>query len=373
MSKSSNKPKKKIKIGLGLRSNKNTGLLEKNFYREEVKENTKEQELEKTKKNEPMLLLLSAPSINNKYYKKHHQEIVNFQLSYIHKVVENGTDEIRILVNQNTRKCYQGKIDDSLIIDFEMYDIWMRDFTTVNPENPVQFVYSSASMSKKESKKTQRIFDQFDQEYQIKRKKSNYILDGGNIVYNYSGKLVTTTRFLKDNNLQFEEAKEILKALFQADHVAIIEPDDGALAHADGMVAWIENDVLLVNNYSKLDREFHKRVLQELQDSFTDITIITVPVIFDETIVDNKKKICSAYGINLNLVSTYTTLYVPIYGEEYEEEVLQIIRNSTHKNVITINSKLISLLGGSVRCLTWQLSLSNSTNILNSIKTKTKK
>ncbi|MGD1838366.1 MAG: agmatine deiminase family protein [Nitrososphaeraceae archaeon] len=277
------------------------------------------------------------------------------------KIIQHNTDNICILVDSDTKNYYEKRLPSETLITEEMYDIWIRDFATINPENPVQFIYTNASMSKIDSIKTQEKFLNFAKKYSIKMEKISYIIDGGNIVDNYDGKIITTTRFLEDNSLQYNEGKKILKELLKANEVAIIEPDDDILAHADGMVAWIDKNVLAVNDYSKLDSEFHSIVINELQNSFPNKKIVTVPVSFDKKDgIDKTKGIGSACGINLNLVSTYTTLYVPVFGNDYENQALEIIKNNTSKEIIKIDAKNICIFGGSVRCTTWQISEINA-------------
>ncbi|MGD1834775.1 MAG: agmatine deiminase family protein [Nitrososphaeraceae archaeon] len=308
-----------------------------------------------------MYLILAAPSIHDKYYKNYFNEIVNFQVEYAKKIIQHNTDNIRILVDSDTKNYYEERLPSETLITEEMYDIWIRDFATINPENPVQFIYTNASMSKIDSIKTQEKFLNFAKKYSIKIEKISYIIDGGNIVDNYDGKIITTTRFLEDNSLQYNEGKKILKELLKANEVAIIEPDDDILAHADGMVAWIDKNVLAVNDYSKLDSEFHSIVINELQNSFPNTKIVTVPVSFDKKDeIDQTKGIGSACGINLNLVSTYTTLYVPVFGNDYENQALEIIKNNTSKEIIKIDAKNICIFGGSVRCTTWQITEINA-------------
>lgn len=154
-----------------------------------------------------MYLILAAPSIHDKYYKNYFNEIVN--LSWIcKKIIQHNTDNICILVDSDTKNYYEKRLPSETLITEEMYDIWIRDFATINPENPVQFIYTNASMSKIDSIKTQEKFLNFAKKYSIKMEKISYIIDGGNIVDNYDGKIITTTRFLEDNSLQYNEGKK---------------------------------------------------------------------------------------------------------------------------------------------------------------------
>jgi len=234
-----------------------------------------------------------------------------------------------------------------------MLDIWMRDFTLVNPASPVQFTYTDASMSAAEAVATQQTFADYADAQNIQRSNTTLIIDGGNIVDDYSGRIITTTRFLEDNGLSMAEGKQQLRDVLGATDVAILEPDDEALAHSDGMVAWIDDKVLAVNDYSATDPEFHEIVMDELRASFSDVTFVMLPVVFDEQ-SGADPGIGSACGVNINLVYTPTTLYVPTFDTPNDAAALQVIRDNTSKQVVEIPSSGVCKFGGSARCTVWQ-------------------
>ena len=208
-----------------------------------------------------MLLVLSAPSVHDPYYTEAFDEIITFQIAYAKQIMNR--DNVVVIVDTDTEQFIRTELPDDVILVEDVYDIWIRDFTTVNPIDPVQFKYTWASMTQQESEEVQGSFNDFANAYQIQRVTTTLLIDGGNIVDNYNGKLITTTRFLEDNNLTIEDGKTALKNLLGATQVAIIEPDEEVLAHSDGMVSWIDDNVLLVNDYSD-DTGFRDAVLTEL-------------------------------------------------------------------------------------------------------------
>lgn len=312
-----------------------------------------------------MLLVLSAPSIHDEYYKPAFQKIVDFQIDYVNNIL--GKDNVIIIVDKDTKRFYENKVPNDILLVDELYDIWMRDFTTVNPNNPVQFTYTWVSMTKSKSVEVQNSFQKFANTLGVERQKSDLLMDGGNIVDNYNGKVITTTRFLKDNKLDITQGKEKLKELLNAKEVAILEPDEDKLAHADGMVAWIDDNTLLVNDYSK-DMEYKNLVMKELKESFPDTKIIEVPVLFQENKPGQWDGFNSSCGVNLNLVLTKNNLYVPIFGMANDEKVLEIIKANTSKKVIPIEAEKVCPMGGSVRCLTWQTTGRNAEKLINAAK-----
>ncbi len=314
-----------------------------------------------------MLLVLNAPSVNDPYYAKAHQQIIDFQIAYALKIM--GKDNVVVLTDSATRPFFTDKLPEDVLLTRTLGDIWMRDFTTVNPESPVQFTYTWASMPKRQSREVQGSFEAFSDQLGVQRDRCPYLLDGGNLVDNYTGSIVTTTRFLEDNGLRKAEGIQELKRWLNASEVAILEPDDAVLAHADGMVAWVDEEVLLVNDYAS-DAAFRKLVMKELQSALPNAQLVPVSVAFDASPNLKWPGFESACGINLNLVMTHHYLYVPVFGKPHEQKALQTIRENTSKTVVEVDARNVCGMGGSVRCLTWQVVGKNAKKIIQAARTE---
>lgn len=308
-----------------------------------------------------MLLVLSAPSIHDDYYAEAFDQIVQFQIDYTNRII--GKDNVVLIVDADTKHFFKNELPADAILVADVFDIWMRDFTTVNPLNPVQFRYTSASMTQQESQEVQGSFNDFANGLSVQRATTQLLIDGGNIVDNYNGKVITTTRFLEDNNLTMEQGKTELQNLLGATEVAIIEPDEDVLAHSDGMVSWIDDNVLLVNDYSE-DAGFRDTVMAELQQSFPNSTILEVPVDYATNAPGVWEGFESACGVNLNATVTHKYIYVPTFGMAHEAEALQTIRANTSKTVVEVDAQNVCPMGGSVRCLTWQLAGGNAEKLI---------
>lgn len=306
-----------------------------------------------------MLLVLTAPSVDDPVYRREFNDIVDFHVAYA--AAARKRDNLVILVNQQNKRYYEGRVPADMLLEADVYDIWMRDFTTVNPENPVQFRYTWASMTQAESQQVQNSFAQFADRNAIERSQTSLLLDGGNIVDNYAGRVVTTTRFMTDNGLTKAAAKEELMRLLGAREVAIIPSDDPVLAHADGMLMWTDDNTLLVNDYSDMP-ELRRKIMDELNQSFPGVRIVEVPVVFDDAGGDGN--IGSACGIHLNATATWENIYVPVFNAGHDQQAVDLIRQNTRKHVITIDARGVCQMGGSVRCLTWQLAGANARRLI---------
>lgn len=311
--------------------------------------------------DDKMLLVLSAPSIHDPYYKPAFQRIVDFQINYAQSIL--GNDNVVILVDEDTKPYFTGKVPEDILLVDDVRDIWMRDFTTVNPIKPVQFIYTWASMSEKQSKAVQKSFSRFAGRYQIQRAKTDLMIDGGNLVDDYAGRVITTTRFMEDNELSYDEAKQELKMVLGAKEVAILEPDEEVLAHSDGMVSWIDKNTLLVNDYSKTP-SFRTTVMDELKTSFPSAKIVEVPVEYKTNPKGQWDGFESACGVNLNATVTHNNIYVPTFNMPHDQKALSIIKQNTSKKVIPINAESVCPMGGSVRCLTWQVAGENAGKLI---------
>ncbi len=305
-----------------------------------------------------MTLVLSVPSVNNDYYQDVHQQIVDFHIAYAKAVMHH--DNIVVVADAATMPLLEGQLPNDILLEENIDDIWMRDFTTVIPSNPIQFNYRPSYFENmSDATFIQNQFRQFSNRYNVQYRTTNLILDGGNIVDNNNNMAITTTRFLEDNNLTHDQGVAALQNELQLDYVAIIPYDDAVMGHADGMVMFADDNTVLVNIY---DEPFRTKVLDSLANQLPeDITIVEVPAEFDNSIWD---VFASACGVNLNSVVTHNHIYTPVFDNNTDNQAINIIQQNTSKTVHTIPAKNVCFMGGSVRCLAWQIEGENARKII---------
>ncbi len=104
------------------------------------------------------------------------------------------------------------------------------------------------------------------------------------------------------------------------------------------------------------------KVLNSLNKNLTEVKIIEITGNgYEDNYFDSYASAC---GIYVNSLVTKNYIYVPIFNNEYDDEALKIIKNNTDKNVIAVDAKKIAFLGGSVRCLSWQLTGENANKLI---------
>ncbi len=304
--------------------------------------------------DERMLLVLSAPSVHEEYYAEVLDQIIAFDIAYAQAVM--GHDNIIILADEDTLPYLQDELPDDILLEVEVADIWMRDFTTVIPAQMVQFSYNPSYLERSASRYIQASFSRFAANHGLEFQESDLILDGGNVVDNNLDKIIVTERILEDNpDWTEEEIREELKYLLEIDHVAIIPQEEGEpMGHADGIVMFISEDTVAINTYGE---PFRTHVISALESDLPGVEIVEIEADYS---LEIWKDFVSACGINLNSTVTDHFIYMPVFGNANDEKSIAAIEALTDKEIIPINAEGVCFMGGSVRCLSWQVTGENA-------------
>jgi agmatine/peptidylarginine deiminase len=149
----------------------------------------------------------------------------------------NGKDEVVILADADTLPSFKGKVPSGILIEANIDDIWIRDFSSAVPSKQVKFKFSPGYRDPSDAKTYENSFEGWFLKNGLEyHAKSNIILDGGNVVENVAGtRIVVTDRILRNNpQLTKSDAKNKLKQLLGVNEVAIIpEAPNHTTGHSD--------------------------------------------------------------------------------------------------------------------------------------------
>jgi agmatine/peptidylarginine deiminase len=310
------------------------------------------------------LIVLAAPPASDRYYQSLRQEILDFQIAYANRIL--GRDNVVILGDRKTLRELAKDLPEDLLLEAPMRDIWMRDFTTVIPERPVLFRYSAAAQGGKSADAdwVQDGFARFAKRAGLTFRRSPWILDGGNVVDNGTDQAIVTDRFLSDNHLDKDQAVAILREQLGVARVAILPADpEDRLAHADGMAMFIASNTVALTRYGG---KFQQAIRKELRRAFPGVKLIELETSFDTQAFD--PGFGSAKGIYVNATVTDCAIYLPIYGMETDAQALAQIRARTDREVVPVDAAQIGPMGGSVRCLSWQVKGDNARRLIESAR-----
>ena len=296
---------------------------------------------------ESEVIVIIAPSVNDDYYAPVFEQVIAYDVAFVNTVRQYTN--VVLVADSATMPHVQGKVPEGNLIEATVNDIWPRDFGPASPNQPVKFRYRPQYLDTSTASWIENSFNKWTASLSLNLTSSNLILDGGNFVHNGADKAIITTRVFADNaELSREEVDQQLRELTGMATIAYI-PEEAldTTGHADGMVMWVDSDILLVNEF---DEPFRSQVLTPLQAAFPNVTMIEIPV--DYTYGEWQGFI-SACGLHVNSLVTDRHIFLPIYGQSNDIVVQSLIEAQTDKTVVPINAESVCFMGGAVRCLTW--------------------
>jgi agmatine/peptidylarginine deiminase len=178
------------------------------------------------------------------------------------------------------------------------------------------------------------------------------IFDGGNYVRCGEKVLVTDKIFMENPQWRPLRLIERMEEAFQAEVILLPWDMEDECAHADGMVAWLGSNRILMNNYRQLekgkDKPFTKRVMKILETHF-DITELSYDC-----------KIHPDSWCYLNYLETDNGIILPALSETMDCEndlaALELFMALfPQKEVVQVFAAPLIKKGGAIHCITWTL------------------
>jgi len=242
----------------------------------------------------------------------------------------------------------------------ETNDIWCRDFfpIQVGRNKFVQFALTKDYYSKKK-KQLQTDPAPICQMLGIKTITPSFnglpiYLDGGNVIRKFN-KVIITDKIFKDNKIPPVKLVEILNDFLEVDKVILIPKEPGEdSGHSDGMVRFINQNTVLINDYSGVDtnHRFVNKLHRTLKES--GLTVIEVPYKPQEGRINGLQP---STGIYVNYLQIDNMIFLPTFDDPVTDDhaiaVFESIFGSG--NIIPVPSKELSLMGGVLNCCSWEI------------------
>ncbi len=244
-------------------------------------------------------------------------------------------------------------------VEFEILnntnDIWCRDYMPIqiNEDKFIQFTYDPDYLKGK-WRKTISESNIITESIGIKTIKTKIKIDGGNVVKSAT-KAILTDKIFKDNpDYKTKESliQEIQK-LLEVEQIIIIpkQPDD-FYGHSDGMLRFVDEDSVLINDYSTESKSFQKAFHTAIEKS--NLNALEIPyVTSDERNADGD---FTAKGIYINYLQIGDLIVLPFFGIKEDELALKKFSEVfPNHRIETINSNPIALEGGILNCISWNI------------------
>ncbi|OFY87593.1 MAG: hypothetical protein A3K10_03280 [Bacteroidetes bacterium RIFCSPLOWO2_12_FULL_31_6] len=234
-------------------------------------------------------------------------------------------------------------------------DIWCRDYMPIQIGKDEFVLFNYFPSYLKGASKLRTNNKKVCEKHGINYTFSQIILDGGNVV-RHNDKAILTDRIFAENKTKIGDSSLLnkLEKLLKSEIIIIPTEEVDVVGHADGMVRFIDNKTVLVNDYSKTDSQ--KSFQEKLYSALVSINleIVFTPYFPDENwFSKNKYDIAPATGVYMNFLQVGETIFLPQFSIPQDKTAVTFFLN--YFNVITIDCKELAKHGGLLNCISWEI------------------
>ena len=224
-------------------------------------------------------------------------------------------------------------------------DIWARDYMPAYSNGHyVSYVYNPDYLQNEKNKKyitdnVEEVFD-FSNDSVTKTK---LVIDGGNVIMCGDKVIMTDKIFVENSGFSKEEVVAEIERAFSAKLVVIPWDKEEEFGHADGMVRFVSDNHVLINQYKDIDPEFRQKLIDALSPYFSEISEL-----------EYGKASSSQSWAHINYLQVDNYIFVPQLGIMTDKLALeQISKVFPTSKVVPVEVKGIVKNGGALNCVSW--------------------
>lgn len=178
------------------------------------------------------------------------------------------------------------------------------------------------------------------------------LLDGGNVVASRAKVILTDKIYAENPSIAKAMLRSRLAELFQADCIVIPQEPLDPIGHADGMVRFIDEGRVLMNDYSALAPKFGDTLRSLLERK--GLVVETLPM-FQET-NGRLDAIPSAVGLYINYLRVGRVIVLPAYDcPEDHAALLKMQQVLPEATIGQVPSRSLAENGGVLNCVSWTI------------------
>lgn len=230
--------------------------------------------------------------------------------------------------------------------------VWVRDYMPLQLDEERFLLYRYAPDYLKNDPEYIPPYEIICRELPLKCKRAELVIDGGNVV-KCGKRVIMTDKVFKENPGYTPEClRQLLEEAFECEICFIPWDRYEMFGHADGMVRYIGDDRVLLNNYVNFDSALRRRLLKALSPYFS-----IEELDFD---VPRRNKLSWAY---LNFLQVKNYIFVPGLNIPEDEMALEQIQMYYPQHSVVLVPDCLPVVrdGGALNCISWNIK-TNSTN-----------
>jgi agmatine/peptidylarginine deiminase len=242
----------------------------------------------------------------------------------------------------------------------EIYSRWIRDFAPFSMRQPeAVWVAGQFFLSEERRRRDAKMPRDFAAQWNINLVEAPFYIDGGNLVTNGDGLVITTTRTLEVNRelgYQRRDVNRLLRQYFGAKQIVYLEPlAEEATQHVDMFLTIPTPDTVVLGEYTKAQDPVNHSILErnrqrllEVQRKEGPLNIVRVPMPPHGTDFFG--------GTYTNVVYANGVLFVPRYADVDDvghARAVEIYRQLLPEwKIISTDASAWIMLEGALHCLT---------------------
>jgi len=233
------------------------------------------------------------------------------------------------------------------------HDIWCRDFMPVQVDGNrfCQFVYDPDYLKDYRNLITpaEKCRLPFMEDY----RQEPIVLDGGNVVASRA-KVILTDKVYKDNpGIERPRLRQTLEELFRAECIFIPKEPYDRVGHSDGVVRFISEQCVLVNDYSSVDPGYGMRLRTLLEQK--GLNVESLPM-FQERGRRRPGNIPSAVGLYINFLRVGDVVVLPGYNTPEDQVAVEKVRQAMPNAIVfQLPCRTLAEKGGVLNCISWTI------------------
>lgn len=179
---------------------------------------------------------------------------------------------------------------------------------------------------------------------------SNIVVDGGNIVRHGSTAIMCDKVFHENPKISQRDLIKQLRDTLEVNQLLFVPwQHDDFTGHADGMVRFVNDNTVLINDSGKHNKIADTSVMATLHNA--GLNCIALPCN-----LPNDPTLTSARGLYINYLHMQQGIFAPVYGLKTDEEALRILENAfPGQKIIPVAATEIARKGGVLNCISWSI------------------
>jgi agmatine deiminase len=233
-------------------------------------------------------------------------------------------------------------------------DIWCRDYMPIqlDEDSFCQFVYAPDYLRGFERLVTPP--DKCRLPFMPSYRQEPLVLDGGNVAASRTKVILTDKVYQENPAVARPRLRQRLEEVFRAECIFIPKEPGDDVGHSDGVVRFVREDRVLINDYSDLAPGYGAKLRSLLEKQGLEVD--TLPLFEEKGRRRRRDDLRSAVGLYVNYLRVGDVVVMPGYGRPEDGVAVEKMRRALPSAfVCQVECRSLAEKGGVLNCISWAI------------------